>query len=524
MSYPLNPLFPGLKYESSSALSADGSISVFLKSSREAFQFKDFMLTKISDADYPGWSVVAPTSMTRVGTTVTVTLPAATNWQSGSTVIVSGANQAEYNGERVITVTDSTHIAFQVTGTPATPATGTISIKGGRTTVPGIVYLDGYFFVMDENAVIYNCDLNNAANWNALNFLSANIEPGSGVAITKSQNYVIAMKSWSTEFFYDAGNSPGSPLSPVLSAFSLVGCASGDSVASINGIVAWVSKTKQKGRAIHVMDGAQQKQVSTPDIERILNNDPMDNVYSYGLKISGHTFYVLGLRSSGLTLVYDMTSDSWNEWSSLEPKTALNCYISATGGVATVSFVNHGNADGDPVLVSASPQPSLNGIKQIRYIDADTFQFDDPGEYAFVLCSVNGYSETYFKYTKYVHCAGRDLLLHETSGDICEIIESVYQDDGMPINYVAKTGKVDGNTTDIKVNHKIKVVGNKNGGMAMIRWSDDDYFTNSPFRPVDLSSEQAQLRRCGSFRRRSFELRHISNSPVQVSSLELEIQ
>lgn len=484
------------------------------------------MITKISDADYPGWSLVTPTSITRSGATATVTVPSAVNWQTGTSVTVSGATQTEYNGTFVITVTDSTHFTFTVSGTPATPATGSISIKGGRTTVPGIVFLDGYFFVMDENAVIYNCDLNTPDSWNALNFITAMIEPGAGVAIAKSQNYVIAMKSWSTEFFYDAANTNGSPLSPVLNAFTLVGCASGQSVASIDGTIAWVSKTKQKGRAVHVMNGLQQQKVSTPDVERILNNDSLSNVYAYGLKISGHAFYVLGLVNSNLTLVYDMTSQTWAIWTSLTPQSTKSCTITSSSGVATVTCAAHGYADGDPVVIAGAAQSEYNGRKQINVIDANTFSYAvalGTASPATGTITAQGFTESYFKYTKYVYADGRDLVLHESTGELCEITESVYSDSGNPINFVARTGKIDGDTVERKTNSQINVIGNKTGGLAMIRWSNDDYSTYSTFRTVNLSSEQARLTRCGSFRRRSYELRHVGNSPVQVSALELEI-
>ena len=40
---------------------------------------------------------------------------------------------------------------------------------------------------------------------------------------------------------------------------------------------------------------------------------------------------------------------------------------------------------------------------------------------------------------------------------------------------------------------------------------------------VAYGAENARLRRCGSFRRRSFELMHIGESAVQVSALELDV-
>lgn len=525
-SQAITSIEPSLGFFAEVSGQAQSQNVIVLKNSKQAWTYDGTTLTAITDADYPGWSVVTPTSITRSGAVATVTMPAAVNWQSGSSITISGAVQAEYNGTHVVNVTDSTHFTFPVSGTPVTPATGTITATGGRTTVPGIVYLDGYFFVMDRNGVIYNCALGDATSWNALDFLTANIEPGSGVAIAKSQNYIIAMKSWSTEFFYDAGNSVGSPLSPVMTAFTLIGCASGESVANIDGTVIWVSKTRQKGRAVHIMAGLQQQKVSTSDIERILNANTMENVYSYGVKISGHTFYVLGLKDSGLTLVYDMTSNTWAQWTSLTAQAPKSCSITSANGIATAICADHGNSDGSPVTIAGAAQSAYNGTQQVRRIDANTFTFPvsgSPASPATGSITATGYDETYFKYTKYVFCAGRDLVLHESTGELCEITETVYQDSAKPINVVARTGKIDGGNIERKTNSQVKIIGNKNGGAAALRWSDDDYTTNSAFRTIDLSSDQARLSRCGSFRRRSYELRHVGNSPVQVSALELEI-
>lgn len=525
-SQAITSIEPSLQFFAEVAGQAQSQNVLFLKNAREAWQYNGTTLSKITDADYPGWSVVTPTSITRSGSTATVTLPAAVNWQSGSSVTIAGAAQAEYNGTFVINVTDATHFTYQVTGTPATPATGTITAKGGRTTVPGVVYLDGYFFVMDQNAVIYNCALGNPPSWNALDFITANIEPGSGIALAKSQNYVIALKAWSTEFFYDAGNATGSPLSPVLSAFTLVGCASGESVATIDGMVVFVSKTRQKGRAVHAMVGQAQEKISTPDVERILNADTMQNVYSYGVRISGHVFYVLGLRDSGLTLVYDFTSKTWGQWTSLTARAAKSCTLVSSGGWATAACTAHGLSDGDPVTIAGAAQAEYNGTHQARVIDSNTFSYQisgTPASPATGTITAKGYDETYFKYTKYVYCSGRDLVLHETTGELCEITDQAFADNVAPINLVCRTAKLDGGNEDRKTIGQIRVIGNKNGGNAALRWSDDDYTTFSTFRTVDLSSEQARLTRCGSFRRRSFELRHVANAPVQVAALELEI-
>lgn len=75
------------------------------------------------------WITASPSSITRISTTATVTYPNH-GLMKYDRVMLSGANQAEYNG--VFLVTDApTKDTFTVTvsGTPATPATGVLSIK-----------------------------------------------------------------------------------------------------------------------------------------------------------------------------------------------------------------------------------------------------------------------------------------------------------------------------------------------------------------------------------------------------------
>ena len=70
---------------------------------------------------------VAVTSITRAGAVATVTTAAAHGFVTGDFVTHAGAVQAEYVGEFQVTVTSPTVYTFAVSGTPATPATGTIT-------------------------------------------------------------------------------------------------------------------------------------------------------------------------------------------------------------------------------------------------------------------------------------------------------------------------------------------------------------------------------------------------------------
>lgn len=65
-------------------------------------------------------------TITRSGSTATVT-HTAHGLATGQKVVISGANQGEYNGVFTITRVDADSYTYTVSGTPATPATGTIT-------------------------------------------------------------------------------------------------------------------------------------------------------------------------------------------------------------------------------------------------------------------------------------------------------------------------------------------------------------------------------------------------------------
>jgi len=65
-------------------------------------------------------------TITRVGSTATAVSAAPHNLATSVQVIISGADQTEYNGTFSIVVIDSVTFTFTVAGSPTTPATGTI--------------------------------------------------------------------------------------------------------------------------------------------------------------------------------------------------------------------------------------------------------------------------------------------------------------------------------------------------------------------------------------------------------------
>ena len=168
-------------------------------------------------------------TLARVGQTVNVTVPVAHGLKSDTFVTIAGANQSEYNGEFKITVTGSNSYTYQCTGTPVTPATGTITAKissaGWTKPFTGTnlaAYKQGmgsngmYLRVADTTTAFARCksfetmtDVSNGSG-----DFPTELQATGGLYIGKNASsavqpwVVIASEKW---FFYFAGHEANSP-------------------------------------------------------------------------------------------------------------------------------------------------------------------------------------------------------------------------------------------------------------------------------------------------------------------------
>lgn len=77
-----------------------------------------------------GFNTQNPTSVTRSGSTVTMTFSGGGHgFVQHQVILVSGADQVEYNGEQRLTAVTGTTVTFTIAGAPTSPATGTIAVK-----------------------------------------------------------------------------------------------------------------------------------------------------------------------------------------------------------------------------------------------------------------------------------------------------------------------------------------------------------------------------------------------------------
>jgi Tfp pilus tip-associated adhesin PilY1 len=95
---------------------------------------------------------LAVSSITRLGSTATVTTTAAHGVTTGQSVTIAGATQTGYNGSFTATVVDSTHLTYPVVVTPTSPGgTATATLTGATSKDELIRWVRGENTKLDDN-------------------------------------------------------------------------------------------------------------------------------------------------------------------------------------------------------------------------------------------------------------------------------------------------------------------------------------------------------------------------------------
>ncbi len=189
-------------------------------------------------------------------------------------------------------------------------------------TVPGLVVLGTFAYVMDRTGLIHNCDADAPGIWPLLNVVGADYEFDPAVALTKYLNYVVAFGTYTTQFFYDAGVTDGSPLRPYLNANMKVGCAAAATVVDMGPTIMWVGRTQEYNRQVFMMVGMTPQVVSTPAIDKMLNGSTWSAPTAFSYYADGHLFYVLSCAGSR-SFAYDMSTKQWLQWTDSTGAAAL---------------------------------------------------------------------------------------------------------------------------------------------------------------------------------------------------------
>jgi hypothetical protein len=348
-------------------------------------------------------------------------------------------------------------------------------------TVPGIVVMGDYAYVMDPTGLIVNCDTNNPQYWPGQNFVGADYSGDGGVAIAKESNYLIAFGPSSTQWFYDAGIAVGSPLMPYLAANSRTGCVDGLSIQNIGGNLYWYGQDESGMRGIMRFNGTT-GQVISPRAFNLLLKEGYSRFYfpssTQALAISTETrsFYVYpceyGIATGGGlpgSVVYDVTMNEWYLWTP------------GNNGAYT-SIVS-----GFPFVCSAAVNPST----------------PSPSGHTSLMLSIRSFQIAFISDENFV---------------------DKFQNISFDIPTTVQTGIYDTGTNRMKFWGRQDIIGDQihavSGGTISVSVSDDDYESWYTANSIDMTTPRPASFRWGASRRRAFKLLWNTSNLLRIRGLE----
>jgi hypothetical protein len=191
-----------------------------------------------------------------------------------------------------ITSTDSTAWYYQNAGTVTKISDAQFPGNNSLTLAGGGAHMDGYIFQMDTLGGIWNSDLNSITSWTAAGTINANIYPDKGVGCVRWKQYIIGFGAESMEFFYNAGNATGSPLTRIAHMAKRIGAVSADAITSISDNIFFCGSTPQGGLSIYQYDG-EVSRISPPELDAVLLLAGASNIKLTAYRDFGLSFIIV---------------------------------------------------------------------------------------------------------------------------------------------------------------------------------------------------------------------------------------
>lgn len=326
--------------------------------------------------------------------------------------------------------------------------------------LPYPIFLDGYIFLAQTSSqIIRNSTLQDPMTWPTDGFIDAEMYPDNLVALTKNQNYLVAMGTESCEFFYDNANATGSPLQRNAPAVAQIGLAAAGSVQQTEKEFIFVGNTEVGGQTVWSVDGFQPTQIASEPVREALDQegDAIGSVTAMVIQCAGHKWYVMNLYRNFRTFVYDFEEKMWHEW---------------MGGDGSVQFLfdykySTQNDQGNPVVLGDN-----SGI--VSTMSADVWQDNGAVIYCAVITSKIDFDTNQRK--------------------------TFFQ--------MRMVGDSPNGNTDSPIT---------------VSWSDDDYNTWSAGRTLEMNGYNPMISQLGRSRRRAFKFEFSQPLPLRLESFELDI-
>lgn len=183
-------------------------------------------------------------------------------------------------------------------------------------------FLDGYFVVTAQNMAFSVSALYDGLTYPALATAAAIATPDNIQKPFGSNQVLYLVKDSTTEVWQDVAvpTSQGCPFAHIPGSLVNFGTTADRSVTRVGDTVFMLGTTRVQDSVVYFgvvsVSGSSVQKVSTPAIDyRISHLSSLSDAISYSYVDEGHLFYVITFPTDDLTLVYDVTTKQWFDWS-----------------------------------------------------------------------------------------------------------------------------------------------------------------------------------------------------------------
>lgn len=348
----------------------------------------------------------------------------------------------------------------EIWGYPDAGATAQITVNSQP--VGRLEHMDGWSLMGNASpARIYNSNLNDPTT-GYTNYAPCDTEPDKLQTVVKYGRYILGMGKNTIEWFYNAGNPSGSPLSRIQDAgiqakYAKIGLYgnTGEEASCVcigGGSVWFISQGADCGISLHRINGTELTKISHPIVERLFTQAGNERRVKY-IEWAGVPLVMVDFGVSVGAWVYFPQVNLWSFWTSVSVN--LNVLVND-------SAVEQGS-------------------------------------------SLRAYSKT------------GSVLIAQASATT-----AVYQDNGTDISRIIRTATNDFGSSNHKQERFFRIIGDKASSTQYIgvRTTDDDYVNYSPKRNVNMALDKPELQRGGRFVRRAYELSDTTNAAGRIVAIE----
>jgi hypothetical protein len=195
-------------------------------------------------------------------------------------------------------------------------------------------FLDSYFIVIDNEGKFWISASNDATNWDALDFATAERDPDNIIAVTTNIRDLHFIGEYTSEIWTNVGAL--FPFAPYSNGVIEKGTPAAFSVAKADDWIYYLTQDRHGNRQVIKQRGLDYEAISNPALDYELTTyDTVADAHAFIYSEGGHTFYQLTFPSVQKTWIYDISLNNplfgWQRRRTLSGQHIAGIYVFFNG-------------------------------------------------------------------------------------------------------------------------------------------------------------------------------------------------